>query len=322
MELTQLEPTKQIRQANALTSGRYDYTACQLDILFMVIAMLEKDDPPGKIYEIHISDIEAITGRKWDYQQLREATSTMGSRMFEMETKDTYTQFWLFSEVTYHKGKGSFGVVLSVSARPLLFNLKQEYTVLQLKAALSCTSKYAKRLYAIACQWRIAKGTVLELGELKEMLSLKDPKGKEKEQFVRISEFEKKVLKIAREQINANTDIQFDYKLLKRGRSFDRIKISVNPNPVEQTLLNYQEPINPEITKEQQKKKMLSKWGFKGKVLEELSKLDESFIEQLANEVNEKVSTGEVKKAHGYLIGILKNKGLLPKEEEKVKGKK
>jgi plasmid replication initiation protein len=314
MELSRIESDKQIRQANAITSGRYDYTACQLDVLFMVIALLEKDDPPSKAYTIHISDIESITGRKWNYQQLQEATKDMGFRVFEITTAKSLKQFCLFQGVEYLTGQGCFNVIISELARPLLFNLKQEYTVLQLKAALSCTSKYAKRLYTIACQWRTTKGTVLGIGELKEMLFLKDPKGKEKEQFIRISDFEKKVLKIAKEQINANTDIQFDYKLLKRGRSFDRVKISVNANPVEQTLLNFQEPINPEITKEQKKKKILTEWGFKGKALEQIAKLDPDLIQQLADEVDKKVKTGEVTKAHGYFIGILKNKGLLTED--------
>jgi hypothetical protein len=78
----------------------------------------------------------------------------------------------------------------------------------------------------LACQWRVAGGHTYDIGELKEMLGLKDPKGKEPEQYKQIGQFKEKVLDIAKRQINEHTDIVFDYELMKtRGRSFDKIKL-------------------------------------------------------------------------------------------------
>ena len=69
-------------------------------------------------------------------------------------------------------------------------------------------------------------GHTYSIGELKEILGLKDPKGKEPEQYKQIGQFKEKVLDIAKRQINEHTDIVFDYELLKvRGRSFDTIKL-------------------------------------------------------------------------------------------------
>ena len=86
MELMDVnKENKLIYQHNVITSGRYDYSACMLDILFMVLSGLEV----GKMeYTIHVQDIEAITGRKWNLKQLREATESIGSRMFEIEWED------------------------------------------------------------------------------------------------------------------------------------------------------------------------------------------------------------------------------------------
>ena len=63
---------------------------------------------------------------------------------------------------------------------------------------LGCTSKHAKRLYSLACQWRGTGGHTYSIGELKEMLGLKDPKGKEPEQYKQIGQFKEKVLDIAK----------------------------------------------------------------------------------------------------------------------------
>jgi plasmid replication initiation protein len=175
MELMDIDPDKKlVYQHNVITSGRYDYSAVMLDILFMVLSSLEV----GKLeYTIHVQDIEAITGRKWNLKQLREATESIGSRMFEIETPEKISQIWLFSKVDYLIGTGSFTIKLNVDASPYFFELKNNFTSLQLKSVLNCSSKYAKRLYGIACQWRSVGSKRFEIEELKKMLGLIDKKG-------------------------------------------------------------------------------------------------------------------------------------------------
>ena len=226
MENQKTSIEKKIKQHNTITSGRYDFSACQLDVLFMLLALLDESDEVGKEYHIRVKDIELITGRKWNYQQLREGTEDMMSRVFEIQMPQGLRQIVLFTDVQYLDGTGSFFMKINDSARPYFFDLKNNFTLLELKSVLSCTSKHAKRLYSLACQWRGTGGHTYSLGELKEILGLKDPKGKEPEQYTMVSMLKKDVLDRAKKQINEHTDIVFDYELLKmRGRSYDTIKL-------------------------------------------------------------------------------------------------
>ena len=75
----------EIRQHNAITAARYDYSACQLDILFCLLSQLKKKILLIVPYRINMEDVERMTGRQWNYQQLQEATADMGSRMFEVK---------------------------------------------------------------------------------------------------------------------------------------------------------------------------------------------------------------------------------------------
>nr|WP_238727778.1 replication initiation protein [Riemerella anatipestifer] len=239
MELMDIKKEdKLIYQHNVITSGRYDYSACMLDILFMVLSGLEKDKLE---YNIHVQDIEIITGRKWNLKQLRESTENIGSRMFEIETPESFEQLWLFSRVKYLKGTGSFTVKLNDEAMPYFFDLKNNFTSMQLKSVLNCSSKYAKRLYAIACQWRSVGIKRFEIEELKKMLGLIDKKGNE--QFERISDFKKFVLDVAREQISENTDIELDFELKKRGRSFHWITLHINNQKFKQLEIDFNKPL-------------------------------------------------------------------------------
>lgn len=310
MELMDInKENKLIYQHNVITSGRYDYSACMLDILFMVLSGLEV----GKLeYTIHVQDIEAITGRKWNLKQLREATESIGSRMFEIETHEQIRQIWLFSNVDYILGTGSFTVGINPKASPYFFELKNNFTAMQLKSVLNCSSKYAKRLYAIACQWRSVGSKRFEIEELKKMLGLIDKKGNE--QFVEITAFKKFVLEIAKKQINENTDIEIDFELKKRGRSFHWITLHINSQKFKQLEIEFDKSIDI-----QKFKSKLMAYGFNEEQAELIATQEkEKDFDILITELNEKVRSRKlaVNKSIAYLVGIYQKKGVLTIKEK------
>ena len=309
MELMDInKENKLIYQHNVITSGRYVYSACLLDILFMVLAGLEKDKME---YSIHTHDIEHITGRKWNYNQLREATENIGSRMFEIETPERLRQMWLFEYVDYVKGTGSFNIKINETAKPYFFELKNNFTALELKSVLNCSSKYAKRLYAIACQWRSVGSKRFEIKELKQMLGLIDKKGNE--QYEKISQFQERILDIARQQICENTDIELDYELKKRGRSFHWVTLHINSQKFKQLEIDFAKPLDV-----QKFKSKLMAYGFTDEQAELIAiKEKEKDFDILITELNEKVRSRKlsVNKSIAYLVGIYQKKGILQVKE-------
>lgn len=302
---------KLIYQHNVITSGRYDYSATMMDILFMVLSSLEK----GKLeYNIHVQDIEVITGRKWNLKQLREATESIGSRMFEIETKESLDQIWLFSRVKYILGTGSFTIEINHHAIPYFFELKNNFTAMQLKSVLNCSSKYAKRLYGIACQWRSVGSKRYEIVELKKMLGLIDKKGNE--QFTEITAFRKNVLDIAKKQINENTDIEIDFELKKRGRAFHWVTIHIDSQKAKQLEIEFDKPIVV-----QKFKSKIMVYGLSDEQAELIAtKEKESDFDILITQLNERIRQGKLKIGNsvGYLVGIYQKKGIIPSKKQKL----
>lgn len=144
--------TNLLRQSNTITNARYDFDACQLDILFCCMSQIHDADSDSKVYVIHAAEIERMTGRSWNYQQFREATEQMGSRMFEVYTEKHYTQFWLFQYVRYILGEGRIEISFTPNSIALLKELKNNFTTFELQSALRMTSKYAKRIYQVCSQ--------------------------------------------------------------------------------------------------------------------------------------------------------------------------
>ena len=314
MELQNIPQEKKIKQHNTITSGRYDFSACQLDVLFMLLASLKEDDETGKEYHIRVKDIELITGRKWNYQQLKDGNEGLLSRVFEIQMPKGLKQIVLFNEVQYLDGTGSFYMKINESARPYFFELKNNFTLSELKSVLGCSSKHAKRLYSLACQWRGTGGHTYSLGEFKEMLGLKDPKGKEVEQYKQIGEFKKSVLDVAKKQINEHTDIVFDYELLKiRGRSFDTIKLFCG---FSKPKLQMEIDFNVDLEKQKKNGELLQKIaniqaiGIRDDLSELWAvKYWKQFVEE-KNNLLDAVQKGKViENKPAYLAGVFKKKG-------------
>ena len=314
MESQKTPSEKKIKQHNTITSGRYDFSACQLDVLFMLLASLNETDDIGKEYHIRVKDIELITGRKWNYQQLKDGNEGLLSRVFEIQMPKGLKQIVLFNEVQYLDGTGSFYMKINESARPYFFELKNNFTLLELKSVLGCSSKHAKRLYSLACQWRGTGGHTYSLGEFKEMLGLKDPKGKEVEQYKQIGEFKKSVLDVAKKQINEHTDIVFDYELLKiRGRSFDTIKLFCG---FSKPKLQMEIDFNVDLEKQKKNGELLQKIaniqaiGIRDDLSELWAvKYWKQFVEE-KNNLLDAVQKGKViENKPAYLAGVFKKKG-------------
>jgi plasmid replication initiation protein len=203
---------------------------------------------------------------------------------------------------------------INEDARPYFFDLKNNFTLLELKSVLSCSSKHAKRLYSLACQWRGTGGHTYSVGELKEMLGLKDPKGKESEQYKQIGQFKEKVLDIAKKQINEHTDIVFDYELIKsRGRSFDTIKLFCG---FSKPKLQLEIDFNGDIEKQKKNGELLQKIaniqavGIRDDLAELWAvKYWKQFVEE-KNKLLETVQKGKIiDDRAAYLVGIFKKKG-------------
>jgi plasmid replication initiation protein len=309
----------QVRQHNAITTARYEYSELQLDIFLYLLSMLRKDKTDG-VYEIVVKDLSAMTGKEYKYGYLRKATEEMGSRMFEISTAKSLKQLWMFQRVEYVIGEGRIEIEFANPIKPYLFDLKDNFTSFQLYAALRLGSKYAKRIYALCSQWKDKGQTqTFSLDEFKKMLSLLDDKGNE--QYKPISMFKKFVLDESVKQINRHTDLEIGYTLQKRGRSFNSVTFTVKPQPLAVVLpmkdgLNKAgaAPVGVSDAQYQNARLLLEQWNIKrADVLNQI--MNSADLVQEVNKFAYELQTGKVKvekNVAGYLLtrlGLKEPKG-------------
>lgn len=306
----------EVRQHNAITTARYEYSELQLDLFLYLLSMLRKDKTDG-VYEIVVKDLSAMTGKEYKYSYLKKATGEMGSRMFEVSTPKSYEQLWMFQRVKYVIGEGRIEVEFANPIKPYLFDLKDNFTSFQLYAALRLSSKYAKRIYAICSQWKDKGQTqTFSLDEFKKMLALLDDKGNE--QYKQIGQFKQFVLDESVKQVNQHTDLQISYTLQKRGRSFQNITFTVKAQPLAVVLPLGNTPTKVETAppgipdgQYQNARLLLDQWNIKrADVVNQI--MNSAQLVQEVNKFAYELQTGKVKvekNIAGYLLTRLGLKG-------------
>src|SRR5688572_8979116 len=103
----EIEKTKaiEIRQHNAITTARYEMSACEMDIVFYLLSLLKKEDQKGKMYQVRVKDLQEVTGREWNYNQFIDATSALRSREYIIENDKRLLQVGLLASAEYIKGE-------------------------------------------------------------------------------------------------------------------------------------------------------------------------------------------------------------------------
>lgn len=181
----------------------------------------------------------------------------MVDRVFGVDLdKKGYVDMNLFLSAKYINKKGSIRLELAKEVHALFVNLKNNFTTFQLKVALGLRSKHAKRLYEMLSQYKDTGNMYVNINVLKERLGVR-------EQYAEFSMFRKKVLEIARKQIQEKSEFTFTYKAIKAGKKYTHLHFRIKKNTLQirpQAPRNEEQFDQPKLMKVLVGKYQLSSW--------------------------------------------------------------
>ena len=210
-----MEQSIEIWQDNVLTNARYEMTQVEKNILYMVVASIRPEDAPTKLYQVSVKEMAKVCGSKeLMLEAYKQATEKLIGRVFTttLENGDILQASFIASAL-YKKGTGIVEIELSQKVRPYYVSLHSKFTKIQLVAAISLNSVYAKRVYELLCMYKNMpdKTFLRDLRDLKTMLGIINPKtGKDK--YPIWTQLSRDVLEVAAREINGNTDLSFTFK--------------------------------------------------------------------------------------------------------------
>ena len=119
---------------------------------------------------------------------------------------------WI-SKASYVDGAGRIKIVFTSDVIKYVTRLEAEFTSYQLEKVGNMTSAYAVRIYELLAQHREIGNRTLNMAWLRETLQIAPDEYKLTTNFIR------KVIDVAVEQINKHSDLTVSYKPVKTGRA-------------------------------------------------------------------------------------------------------
>lgn len=210
-------------KSNVLVEASYRLSSIEQKIILILATKIKKDDKEFREYYFNLRSMANFLGlnSNSDYEYLREVTKNLLSKVIEIKTEDALLQTHWLESVKYFDNNSTVELRFNPELKPFLLQLKKNFTKYQLKFAIQLKSKFSIRIYELLKQYEGIGSRLLCLEDLRKYLGIRA------DEYSLYSNFKNKVLKVAKKELNAKTDISFDFLEIKTGRKVTDIKIVV-----------------------------------------------------------------------------------------------
>jgi plasmid replication initiation protein len=223
--MANIDLRKNVRIHEALSEVLSELNLKELDYetMFFLFAKISKSHKDEMVYNLDIKELEQLTGEQTNLFRYIDSVKRLRKITIEIETDEYVLIDGILSSAKFIKGKSTMQVKISSDMKPFLLDLVKNYTEHQLYSIMRLKSKHAKKLYLFFNNLRPKSGcirTVLDMQTIEEFkikTGYKDPETGE-ETYKTWHDFNKRVLEVAKEEINALSNIKIAYNTKKFGR--------------------------------------------------------------------------------------------------------
>lgn len=264
-------------KSNRLVEASYRLTLIEQQIiLYAICKSRESGEGLSAINPVRIIALEFAeqfgAGKDCVYEQLKTALKTLYLRTVKIREKDGATNKqeikesrWI-SMQSYIDAPGHLKLIFAPEILPFIKDLDKEFTPYRLSQIGKMSSTHAVRLYELLRQNLQIGSRTLEILDLKNMLEIEN-------EYPDYFNFKRRVVDVAKKQINDFSDIKVNYTQEKEGRKVTALNFKIEKNEMNKT-------------EEKTKKKIVKK---ENNVLEENKKEEkkkEKSYEDLISEIS------------------------------------
>lgn len=225
-EITKITPL--LRQSNALTRSRYNFSRIEKNVVYLIIRKVRQDYVEGTLnrdlwqnmYVYFTNEDLSLAASEDNLKYAKKALRSLRQKAIEIEDEQGN---WLFvgfiNYAKYDPTKKTYEVEVSKEIMPHLVELSKYYTEYSLTVAISLKSKYSQRLYELASRYKNMDTKQFRVGyeELRQMLRLGD-------KYSQIQDFRRYVLDIAVMELagafqHNQCDLDINYVQNGRGKN-------------------------------------------------------------------------------------------------------
>lgn len=215
-----------IVKSNRLIEASYKLTTQEQRLILLMSSMIKPEDKDFNTYQITVKDFNRLVGIKGEggYDKTKDVTKRLLERVLSIRSEKSLLQISWLSSAEYFKGKGYVELSFDPKLKPYLLQLKQFFTQYQLKDVVRLKRAYSVRIYELLKQYERVGNRSFDLLELRHILGLRP------EEYKLYGHFKSRILKPAQKELEASTNLKFDFKEKKQGRKVVGIVFLIKQN--------------------------------------------------------------------------------------------
>nr|WP_012552601.1 replication initiation protein [Capnocytophaga canimorsus]ACI15353.1 RepA [Capnocytophaga canimorsus] len=218
---------KDLIQSYILTTAKYDYTAYEKRILYRVVELMQELTEEKKLnqkYSVQTNlfgdvDIQMPVSsflkdeNDQNYGIAKKALKSLNSKQIEYEDNKVWKLFNLIERPVIDK-KGYVTFRLHPIIASVFLDFSKGFRKYELKTAMQFESVYAMRFYELMSGQE--KPLTYLIDDLKNKFKLEN-------KYQRINDFFRKVIDVAKRELDKKSPYSFEYKINKQGKKFHSI---------------------------------------------------------------------------------------------------
>ncbi len=307
---------------NQMIEARYSMSIMEQRILLFLISQLDFNNPnitQIKILTADLINFFNISNQGSAFTSIRSACQSLMSCKIDLSNTDAVHLINIFGEIYHEKGSGVISANFYPKIMPYLAELKSHFTKYKLSAVAKFKSEYSIRIYELLKMHEYQASNnnffkVIETPVLRKILGITD-------KYKNFNNFETDVLKRATKEINEKSDINIEYKKIKKGKVITEIKfICISKQKISNLNLDKEFLINEED--EKLKKFLQSEFetlGIKASTYQKWFEIyNLNLIKNNFNYTMKEYSLNKIKNITGYMNKALENNYWNISELEKI----
>lgn len=290
-----------------------------INAFILIARQVLKRDPNQTTFKIELSTLKKLAWIKnTNYEAVKESlkgllTTAIEYNVLDKDKEVEWGAFNILSEVNIKTENNNNAVISFWFPTKILEQIKSPrmYSTLDLVIIRDLNSKYSLALYELLKDYQNLWTFVFKVEDLKKTLWVDQMKG-----YKVFSEFRKRVLKPAVDEINEKTDLQVTYEGKKQGAEYVEVEFKVDTKRVAEEL-NLSELDEVDIHLQQF-------WFTTDEIKEYKEKYDKEYIIGNLKIAEEEFKKGKINNLSGYIRTALSKDFRVKKtefelEQERVK---
>ncbi len=219
---------KEVIQSYIMTTAKYDFSVYEKRILYRIIETTQKllnGKKLNKGYSIEKTlfddrlvsiPISAILNGEEDknHYQVRKALTSLRNKTFEYEDDKLWKLIGVIEKPKFEKYDTVATFELQAEVYDAILNFSKGFRKYELKTAMSFESTYSMRFYELFSGQKKPMTYMIET--LKKMFQIEN-------KYKQINDFTKRVIDVAKRELDKKSPYSFEYKYIKTGRKITSI---------------------------------------------------------------------------------------------------